>query len=268
MNERFLYLVYFATHVGFVQGILHINRDQGRLDLHNEDVRLPLLETASGRSREMSTDRVAQVLPKDALKKQSPTILANAFFLAIITFFTGPLSYIFVRSGIWHYTLMVARTLFWLNRSSTLPAWPVGGGMFIRSAWIAFMLGCIWETAHVAFNVHFSQEPIKDGKTISEKSPDPNGTLVSGLKSSGLLTQVMAFAELVFIANNSPARRKSIFTDVDRKPTNIWEQILKECLAVIGDVDVRLAEIGKPATAPTTSEPLPPPPRVGEVRSN
>lgn len=126
--------------------------------------------------------------------------------------------------------------------------------MFIRSAWIAFLLGCIWESVHVAFNVHFSQEPTKEGKTISEKSPDPNGTLVSGLKSSGLLTQVMAFAELAFIANNSPPRRKSIFTDVDRKPTNIWEQILKECLAVIGDVDVRLAEIGKPATAPTLRE--------------
>lgn len=262
MNERFLYLIYFAAHVGFVQGILHIGRDRGRLDLPNEDVRLPLLEIATGRSREMSADDFAQVLPKDALKKQSPTILANALFLAIITFFTGPLSYIFVRSGIWHYTLMVARTLFWLNRSSTLPAWPVGGGMFIRSAWIAFMLGCIWESAHAAFNIHFSQGPIKEGKTISEKSADPNGTLVSGLRSSGLLTQVMAFAELVFIANNSPARRKSIFTDVDRKPTNIWEQILKECLAVIGDVDVKLTEIGKPATAPTLSESPPSSPRV------
>lgn len=148
---------------------------------------------------------------------------------------------------------MVARTIFWLNRSSTLPAWPVGGGLFIRSAWIAFLLGSIWESAHVAFNVYFSEEPIKDGKTISEKSPDSNGTLVSGLKSSGLLTQVMAFAELVFISHNSPTRRKSIFTDVDRKPTNIWEQILKECLAVIGEVDIKLTGIGKPVAAPAPS---------------
>lgn len=244
--------MYFAAHVGFVQGILHIGRDRGRLDLSNEDVRLPFLEIATNRSREMSADRFAQVPAKVAFKKQSPTILANAFFLAIITVFTGPLSYMFVRSGIWHYTLMVARTLFWLNRSSTLPAWPVGGGMFIRSAWIAFLLGLIWESAHVAFDVHFSQEPIKEGKTISEKSPDPNGTLVSGLKSSGLLTQVMAFSELVFIANNSPARRKSIFTDVNRKPT-IWEQILKECLVVIEDVGMKLTEIGKPVTPPTLS---------------
>lgn len=220
-----------------------------------DNVRLSLLEIALGRSRAMPADGPPeQVPPKVAFKKQAPNIFSRAFFLAFVTFFTGPISYIFVRSGIWHYTLMVARTVFWLNRSSVLPAWPVGGGMFLRSAWIAFLLGCTWESAHAAFNIYFAQEPIKDGKTISEKSPDPNGTLVSGLKSPGLLTQVMAFAELVFISHNSPARRKSIFTDIDRKPT-IWEQILKECLVVIGDVDVKLAEIGKPAIAPTPSRP-------------
>ncbi|RPB14400.1 hypothetical protein P167DRAFT_484672 [Morchella conica CCBAS932] len=228
LNERFIYLVYSASHVGLVQGILHIYRDRGRLEF--PDVNVP---------------------PNEALKARIPVIVKDALTLAIIALFTCPITYFFVRSGIWHYTLIIARTFFWLNRSSSVPSWPID--TIFRNFWVAFLLGCIWESVHTAFSIYFSEEPIKDEKTISEKSPDPNGTLVSGLRANGLLTQVMAFSELVFISHNSPARRKSIFTDVDRKPINIWEQIMKECLAVIEDVDSKLTGVGKAASSPLPS---------------
>jgi len=79
-----------------------------------------------------------------------------------------------------------------LNRSSTLPSFPVGAGMFIRSLWLSFLIGVMWQISNIAFDVYFTQKPLSaDGKTISEKSPDPNGTLISGLKaSSAPLTQV------------------------------------------------------------------------------
>jgi hypothetical protein len=50
----------------------------------------------------------------------------------------------------------------------------------------------MWQVANLAFNVYFTQDPLSlDSKTISEKSPDPNGTLLTGLKSSQApLTQV------------------------------------------------------------------------------
>lgn len=236
--------------------MLHIGRDRGRLELPSVNVWLLLLEIGQARSRETPTDDNAQVPPKVALKKQAPTIIANAIFLAIITAFTSPITYFFFRSGIWHYTLVIARAFFWLNRSSTVPSWTFASlvAMFFRSFWICLLLGCIWESAHIAFNVYFTEEPIKDGKTISEKSPDPNATLVSGLKSSGYLTGVTAFSELVFIAHNSPSRRKSIFKDVNKKPTSIWEQILKECLAVIEDVNTKVSEVGKPLSGTPTRE--------------
>ncbi|KAH0609035.1 uncharacterized protein H6S33_001263 [Morchella sextelata] len=202
LNERFIYLVYSASHVGLVQGILHIYRDRGRLEF--PDVNVP---------------------PNEALKARIPVIVKDALTLALITL-----------------------TFFWLNRSSSVPSWPID--TIFRNLWVAFLLGCIWESVHTAFSIYFSEEPIKDGKAISEKSPDPNGTLVSGLRATGLLTQVMAFSELVFISHNSPARRKSIFTDVDRKPTNIWEQIMKECLVVIEDVDSKLTGVGRAANGP------------------
>ena len=43
----------------------------------------------------------------------------------------------------------------------------------------------------MAFSVYFSQEPIHNGKTISERSTDPNGSLILGLKTTKKpLTQV------------------------------------------------------------------------------
>lgn len=38
LNERFIYLVYSASHVGLVQGILHIYRDRGRLEFPDVNV--------------------------------------------------------------------------------------------------------------------------------------------------------------------------------------------------------------------------------------
>jgi len=91
--------------------------------------------------------------------------------------------------GVSHINLWLSSRL---NRSSTLPSFPVGAGMFIRSLWLSFLIGVMWQISNIAFDVYFTQKPLSaDGKTISEKSPDPNGTLVSGLKASPApLTQV------------------------------------------------------------------------------
>jgi nucleoporin NDC1 len=51
---------------------------------------------------------------------------------------------------------------------------------------------------------------------------------------------MLAFWELNHIARSLPARRKAIFVDVDQKPTNTFEQLKKECLNVLGEVDSKL----------------------------
>lgn len=61
---------------------------------------------------------------------------------------------------------------------------------------------------------------------------------------------MLAFWELAYLAQNSSARRKAIYLDVNRKPANIFEQILNQSLSILGEVDLKLAEVGKPP-APT-----------------
>jgi len=115
------------------------------------------------------------------------------------------------------------------------------------------------EVVHAAFNAFFTEDPFQGGKTVTDKSSDPNGTLISGLRTSQApLTQPMAFAELNHLAHNRPDRRRAIFADVDRKPS-AWEQILNECLRAVNEVEIKLTELISPCTATAASAPPMPP---------
>lgn len=79
-----------------------------------------------------------------------------------------------------------------------------------------FLLPFIWELAHGTFQAYISLGPIHCGRTISENSQDPNGSLSQGLKArSGSLTELMAWNELLLIAEQIPRRRQSLFDDAD-----------------------------------------------------
>jgi hypothetical protein len=183
------------------------------------------------------------------------------FFVAV----TGPFAYLPFRHAIWSWTLWIARRFYWLNRSAVLPSFPVGPGLFIRSAILAIMICLSTEVAHTAFVSFFVEDPFKNGKVVTDKSSDPNGSLVTGLRSTHApLTNPIAFWELRFISENRADRRKSIFTDVDRKPQpTIWQQIVVECLRTVNEVEIKLSELlnpPKPAAAATTPAPSTPTP--------
>ncbi|KAA8908121.1 nucleoporin protein Ndc1-Nup, partial [Sphaerosporella brunnea] len=162
LNERFLYLVFFATYLGFLQGIYHIANDRARLTFPEEPI-------ASA---------------QDAARQQFPNIAWNVGLNVLIGTVSGPLVYLPFRHPIWSWTLWFARRFYWLNRSAVLPSFPVGPGLFIRSAVLAAMIVLISEVAHMAFISFFIEDPFKHGKVITDKSMDPNGTLVTGLRSA------------------------------------------------------------------------------------
>ncbi|CUS09590.1 unnamed protein product [Tuber aestivum] len=247
LNERFLYMIFFACYTGFIQAALHLYEDRGRLQLPHLYVWPSEVEPTSVLNAELS-----QLSPKAAFKKKFLEVPSGALHMALVSACTAPFAYMPFRGVVWHYTLATAKTFYWLNRSSTLPSFPVGAGMFIRSLWLSFLIGVMWQISNIAFDVYFTQKPLSaDGKTVSEKSPDPNGTLVTGLKASQApLTQMLAFWELAYLSQNSAARRKAIYTDINRKPANIFEQILNQALSVLGEIDLKLADVGKPP-APT-----------------
>ncbi|BFZ59887.1 hypothetical protein YB2330_000909 [Saitoella coloradoensis] len=119
-----------------------------------------------------------------------------------------------------------------LPRSTALPTYPVTLGLLFRSFYVIFVTVALWETTHVLFGIAMSQAGSKEGAPLSQKSLNPNGTLVTGLSSVRLHTQVLAFEELLQIAYHDKARRASIFRDIEAKP-NSWEQIVKQSLQTL-----------------------------------
>jgi nucleoporin NDC1 len=185
-----------------------------------------------------------------------PLVNWNLGLLTIGPAVTAPFAYLPFRQIVWSNTLWVARSFYWLNRSTALPPYPVGPGLFIRSTVVAAMIVLSAEVAHVAFTVYFLEQPFANNKLISDKSPNPNGTLITGLRTSKApLTQSFAFWELDFLSSERPDRRKAIYNDVDRKPSTTWEQILSECLRTLSEVDTSVFSL----IIPPAPEPVTPP---------
>ncbi|KAF8474949.1 nucleoporin protein Ndc1-Nup [Kalaharituber pfeilii] len=152
LNERFLYLLFLSLWTGIVHTVYHLSTDKDRVDL------------------------------PPVSKQEGKGVAVQAGKQALFTAVSGMFAYLFVRKSAWRYTLRVARLFF---RISTIPepySWPVGILFFIRTLWITLLIFMMWETAHAAFHLYFTMEPLKDGQVLSEGSADPNGTLVTGFK--------------------------------------------------------------------------------------
>lgn len=109
---------------------------------------------------------------------------------------------------------------------------------------------CI-EGCHAAFALHFSLPPVRDAKPMSERSRDPNGTLLNGLtKEKKQFPRYMAFWELELISTYFDVRRKTVFTDIERKPQT-WPQVKEACLAAIREVNTAITDLNKPPPAPS-----------------
>src|SRR5947207_15762311 len=94
-----------------------------------------------------------------------------------------------------------------MPRSPSLPEFPIGVDLFCRSAWLAFLMATMWESANLFFDAfigmvfyfkrHFlttKQTPASQGILLSAKSDNPNGTLITGLQNRERpLTQVRVF---------------------------------------------------------------------------
>ncbi|OLL22905.1 Nuclear envelope protein ndc1 [Neolecta irregularis DAH-3] len=127
-----------------------------------------------------------------------------------------------------------------------LPVFPLGPELFLRSFWLSFRVVTLWQLSRLLFNVYLSQGPIVKGRTVSSKSAEPNGSLITGLQvSQKELTQLMAFEELLYIANHDETRRASIFKEVHRSSSSsAWKQISEECLKVTSQIMDNLRTLG------------------------
>lgn len=193
--------------------------------------------------------------PLADLKQKLPSVVHRAFFRTFVMTFLGPIAYwLFIRRRAWSWSLWVARQMFSLSRAARQPTLPplifdLLGRFLIEG----FLLSLAWEFAHASFDVFLAQEPMKQGRLLTEESTDPNGSLLNGLKSNRPVARNFAFWELRLIAQHVQQRRQLIYQDIGRAGGSTWSQLHMVCLGELHAV-VQRVQAGQSAAAPASNQ--------------
>ncbi|MCJ1244344.1 hypothetical protein MMC30_001542 [Trapelia coarctata] len=238
LNERPLYLRSVFFMLAATQALMHLYHDYDR-------VVLPMSQFKFGRP----TDKPTDVEPPTArLKRDAPMVLRSAVARAVATSIVGPFIYaLLVRPFAWPWSLYLAR-LFWsIPKDSAPPRFPPYHiSLILRSAMSGMLLLYLWDMSNVAFSAFVAQEPLKKGRSLTDDSRDPNGSLLNGLKSKKEVPKTFAFWELLYIGNQFEARRKSIFSEIDRAGGTTWSQAATFCLDTISGINDRIDKFYNP----------------------
>ncbi|ANB14359.1 Ndc1p [Sugiyamaella lignohabitans] len=250
LNERYLYITLFSTVIALGYSILHIVFDYDYL-------RFSSVGDISGSKSSPFYKAKAKILD----------VLLRSTVFAVTATIGFPIVYWIFRGIIWRNGLLVARyvLLYKLHRSGEYVSFPLSFEMLFITLFSSFFLFLLWEACNTGFNIYMSLGPLHRGVLISFKSRDPNGTLITGLKSSGRpLTRLLAFQELAYISLNDRVRRASIYSDIDRPidqfgppPANVssrlpnnknttsaWAEIYGECILIAEDLTKKLTSAG------------------------
>lgn len=163
-----------------------------------------------------------------------------------------------IRSLVWPYYHAVGRTLFRDLPYESQPSGFVNGMQLIwQSLSSSFMLVLLWELSSAMFTIFVARPPLKREQPLTNevkdaqgnllsKSTDPNGSIISGLKSKKDMPKAFAFWELWLICSQYPLRRKTIYSEVDRLGGSTWAQISTCCLGEISGMQARIRDAQAP----------------------
>ncbi|PVI07753.1 hypothetical protein DM02DRAFT_579570 [Periconia macrospinosa] len=232
LNERPLYLRFMFFTLAIVQGVCHLWYDYDTIDL-------PAMKPRKERNDDPEPPPKQQ--PSRVLIQKLKPMGLTAVLLVLTTFLLGNLLYFLgFRNILWEYYYSFAAMIVSLRRSSSpfgLPPFAPLVGMFISQG---FLLVLLWQLVNTAFGIYISQPPLKKDKPVTSDSKDPNGSLLSGLKSKKDTVKAIALWELALITDRFPDRRKTIYSEIDRKTAPTSKQITDICLAEIRLLTTRI----------------------------
>ena len=236
LNERPIILRSTFLNLAVCQSFLHLYYDYGRVKIHAPSV-------------PNSDARLIQPPPAEQiLKQKGPQRFLKTFIYSVGGTLASLLLYaIFLRQTAFQWSLWFARLVWDVPRSSepsTIP--PFHYTLLVRAFDTGFLLMLLWELSNLAFSAYVCQPPVKRGKPVTFESRDPNTSLLNGLKSKKSLVKTFAFWELDMISNSDEARRKTIYSEYDRKDSSTWSQTLQACLDVVDGISTRLTHVQVP----------------------
>ena len=119
------------------------------------------------------------------LQAFAPGLLRRVIIRSVMVSGVGPLVYmLLLRGWAWNGMLSVAR-IFWdlpaMVEMSFMPPYHIS--LLMRSLAATFFLQLLWESSNATFGAFIAQAPLKRGQPLTDASPDPNGTLLNGLRA-------------------------------------------------------------------------------------
>jgi nucleoporin NDC1 len=232
LNENPIFLRCMFVLLGIIQASRHLVVDYDRVAIPTRVDGAALQKSEQASSQGDTPASLLNKLPQSlqVLAGQLTGIAHRAVKLTVvgILFVTLPVYFLFLRQTAWSWTYVVGRAIY-----SQLPpsASPTGLLNFGRLTWQAFfgafLLALLWEFSNATFAVYVAQPPLKKGQPLTNeikdtrgvllhRSKDPNGSLITGLKSKREVPRTFAFWELYIICTQFEARRKTLFIEVDR----------------------------------------------------
>ena len=176
LNERPIYLRSVFFTLAFMQSIYHLYYDYDRITL---PVRSP-------KSEPVADEQPPTIVPplirlRLTLPQLSQTVLQRSLSMILI----GPIAYnLLIRRTAWTWTLFFAKLLWNLPRTAEPPKIPPYHiSLILRSVTSSFLLLSLWEASNAVFSAYVAQDPLKRAQPLTNDSRDPNGSLLSGLKS-------------------------------------------------------------------------------------
>ncbi|PPJ60094.1 hypothetical protein CBER1_03126 [Cercospora berteroae] len=259
LNENSIALRCLFVSLAISQTFLHIWRDYDQVRI-GDGTKQQVYDVAA--LKEVLGPN-AKWLPEALLQMvaRTRTIVSRSFNLTIVAvcILPIPLYYGLLRRIAWNLTFSFARIFYSQLQSDDRPTGLSHLGRLTRQAsFSSFMLVSLWEVSNAAFDIFTAQPPLRKGQALTSeikdargvvlhKSKDPNGSLLTGLKSKRETNKSFALWELHLITTQFENRRKTIYTEVDRAGGSTWSQVCNLCLGEISAVQQRIEEELAPA---------------------
>ena len=180
LNERPIFLRSNFIFLSIAQGVYHAWTDVSR-------VALPLIKPVTSDSSSSSPLPPQQILRASI----SQLLLGSAKRASVLTAGNLFVYALFVRRPVYITSRDAVRIIWDISPSSqpgVLP--PYHWTLLARSFASGVLLLFLWDFANLTFSAYVAQEPVKNGKPLTDEAADPNGGLLNGLKSKKKLVQV------------------------------------------------------------------------------
>jgi nucleoporin NDC1 len=170
INERSILFRSQFIILALVQVVYHLTADL-------DEVILPLDKLSAQSSGSRLRAAVPLALPK---------MVVIAFTKSWVAMFVGLLGYYNIyRYALWNWAFSALRFTYDFPRNSAPRRTGVPGLINVEFKFLfhAFLLTFIWEITNYVFTIMIAERPMKKDQPITQDSKDPNGTLLSGLRS-------------------------------------------------------------------------------------